>query len=367
MTKLSNRSTFRKIIKLIDGNIGRNLRKANNPYKYSKCYTGRDHVLSMLFLQFSNCNGLRDIHYKYKNCRKLNKEFNLPSFSQLSRLNKNKDINIFRNIFSDLLVKAEKEIKSSVGIKRFKDIQIIDSSMICIGKGLAPDLYYQEDKSAVRISTLYSYGSKLPNKITIVPGKIGERKCIDDYTSNKDILYLFDKGYFKYSWYDQMSKDKIKFITRQSSNAVTEEYKSIYTGIDNLYDSIIRMGSDYSKNKTKYKYREILYFEGDSDEEYRLVTNIFKLPAQEIVSLYKKRWDIELFFKWIKQHLTIKSWLGRNLNSIIIQIYSALIVYILLLLIKKRFNLNCTLYNLLRIIRGNLLETYALRNIFLTK
>ena len=174
-------------------NIGMILRKANNIYKYSKCYTGRDHVLSMLFLQFSNCNGLRDIHYKYKSSRKLNKEFNLPSFYQLSRLNKNKDINIFRNIFSDLLVKAEKEIKSSVEIKMFKDIQIIDSSMISIGKGLAPDLYYQEDKSAVRISTLYSYGSKLPNRITIVPRKIGERKCIDNYTSNKDILYLFDK------------------------------------------------------------------------------------------------------------------------------------------------------------------------------
>ena len=164
-----------------------------------------------------------------------------------------------------------------------------------------------------------------------------------------------------------MSKNKIKFITRQSSSAVTEEYTSIYTVIDNLYDYIVTMGSDYSKNNTKYKYREILYYENDSDEEFRLVTNIFDLLAQDIVSLYKKRWDIELFFKWIKQHLTIKSWLCRNLNSIIIQIYSALIVYILLLLIKKRYNLNMTLFNALRMIRGNLLETYALRNIFLRK
>lgn len=307
MIKLANRSIFRKIIKLIDGKIGRNLRKAKDCYKYSKCYTGRDHILSMLFIQFSNCNALRDAHYKYKNSHKLSKEFNLPSYSQLSRLNKSKDTNIFSNLFSDLLEKAEKEIKSPIEIKKLKDIQIIDSSMICIGKGLAPELYYQEDKSAVRISTLLSYGTKLPHKITVVPGKIGERNCIDNYTSDENILYLFDKGYYKYSWYDDMSKNNIRFVTRQPSNAVTEEYSSRYTKIDNLYDCTITLGTDYSKNKTKYKYREILYFENDSDEEFRLVTNIFDLPAQDIVSLYKKRWDIELFFKWIKQHLTIKS------------------------------------------------------------
>ena len=367
MIKFANRSIFRKIIKFIDGKIGRNLRKAKDCYKYSKCYTGRDHILSMLFIQLSNCNGLRDAHYKYKNSRKLSKEFNLPSYSQLSRLNKNKDRDIFYNLFSDLLEQAEKVIKSPIEIKKLKDIQIIDSSMICIGKGPAPELYYQENKSAVRISTLFSYGTKLPHKVTIVPAKIGERNCIDNYTSDNNILYLFDKGYYKYSWYDDMSKNNIRFVTRQSSNAVTEEYSSRYTGIDNLYDYTITLGTDYSKNKTNYKYREILYFENDSDEEFRLVTNIFDLPAQHIVSLYKKRWDIELFFKWIKQHLTIKSWLGRNLNSIIIQIYSALIVYILLLLIKKRFNLDMTLFNILRIIRGNLLETYALKNIFLRR
>ena len=111
MTKLANRSIFRKIIKFIDGKIGRTLRKTKDCYKYSKCYTGRDHILSMLFIQFSNCNGLRDIHYKYRNSRKLSKEFNLPSYSQLSRLNKNKDTSIFSDLFSDLLAKAEKEIK----------------------------------------------------------------------------------------------------------------------------------------------------------------------------------------------------------------------------------------------------------------
>lgn len=126
-----------------------------------------------------------------------------------------------------------------------------------------------------------------------------------------------------------MSDNNYKFITRQQNNAVTEEYLSTYTGVNDLYDYLVTMGSDYSKNKTKY--REILYFTEDSDEEFRLVINIFDMPAEDIVSLYKKRWNIELFFKWIKQHLTIKKWVGRTLNAISIQIYCALIIYILIL------------------------------------
>lgn len=365
MDKFANRSVFRKLIKLIDGNIGRNLRKANNQYKYSKSYTGRDHILTMLFLQISGCDGLRDIHTKYKKSSKINKDFNIPSYSQLSRLNKFKTTDLFRNIFEELLLKSEKELKASVKIKDFKDIKIIDSSIVSIGKGLSPELYYEDDKSAIRISTLFSYGTKLPNKINILPAKIGERNCIDGYVDSKENIYLFDKGYFKYSWYDEMSDKNYKFITRQQSNAVTEEYSSTYTEIEDLYDYIVTMGSDYSKNKTKHKYREILYFTKDSDEEFRLVTNIFDMPAEDIVSLYKKRWNIELFFKWIKQHLTIKKWVGRTLNAISIQIYCALIIYILLLLIKHRFKSKLNTFDVLRKFKVNILEKYALRKILL--
>ena len=134
MNKFANRSVFRKLIKLIDRSIGRNLRKANNQYKYSKRYTGRDHILTMLFLQISGCDGLRDIDTKYRNASKVSKDFNMPTYSQISRLNKNKSSDLFRNIFEDLLLKAEKEIKSSVKIKDFKDIKIIDSSVVSIGR-----------------------------------------------------------------------------------------------------------------------------------------------------------------------------------------------------------------------------------------
>jgi|GEM_PF-3134879 len=162
-----------------------------------------------------------------------------------------------------------------------------------------------------------------------------------------------------------MSNEKYKFITRQQSNAVTEEYSATYTGIEDLYDYIVTMGPDYSKNKTKHKYIEILYFTKDSDEELRLVTNISDMPSQDIVSLYKNRWDIELFFKWIKQHLTIKKWVGRALNSISTQIYCVIIIYTLLLLIKHRFKSKLSTFDVLRKFKASILEKYAPRNILL--
>ena len=366
MENLLNRSTFRNLIKLIDGNIGKNLRVAKYNYKYSKNYTGKDHVLTMLFLQISGSNGLRDVDEKYRKLNRLKNEFNIPSYSQLSRLNKNKPSNLFKNIFEDLLIKAEGRLKSNINIKSFNDIKIIDSTLVNIGQGLSPELYFNENKAAIRVSTLFSYGTNLPIKINIVPAKIGERACISGYIESKETIYLFDKGYYKYSWYDEMTNNGYKFITRQPSNAVTEEYFSTYTNLENVYDYIVTMGTDYSKNKTKNKYREILYFTNDeSDEEFRLVTNIFDMPAQDIISLYKKRWNIELFFKWIKQHLTIKKWIGRSLNAISIQIYSALIIYILLLLIKYKFKIDISLFNIFRKISVNLSGRNDLKDILL--
>lgn len=365
MKRLGKRTIFRKIIKLIDGEIGKNLRKANDSYKYSKNYLARDHLLTMLFLQVSGCTGLRDIDCKYRKSNKIDSDFKIPTYSHISRLNKNKTSEIFRCVYRDVLRTAERELKSTIKISGIKDVKIIDSSIINIGAGLAPELEYDNGKSSVRISTLFSYGTKVPNKITIVPAKTGERKCIDRYADSDKNIYLFDKGYFKYSWYDEMTDDNIKFVTRQQSNAVTEEYYSKYTGIDDVYDYVVTMGTDFSKNKTKHKYREILYFRDGSDEEFRLVTNIFDMPAEDIISLYKNRWDIELFFKWIKQHLTIKRWVGNNFNAISTQIYSALIVYILLLLIKNRFKITYSLYDIMRKIRANLLQLYAIREILL--
>lgn len=363
MRNLSKTTTFNKMTEILVGVNPKYFRRTNKINKYMKIYDFADHFKSVIYLQFSGSDGLRDFTTKFKDNPKVKKMFKIPSVSQLSRLNKRDNVSVFREIFLNTLSLAHHQFKDIRITKELKDIKIIDSTLILIGQKKAPTLAYQNNKSAIRISTLISHTTNLPEKITIVPALIGERSCIEDYVIDSESIYLFDRGYYKYSWYDEMSSKKIRFITRQTSNSITEEYSSKRTGKEDLYDSIITMGSDSSKNKTKFKYREILYFENGEDEEFRLVTNIFNIPAQDIISLYKQRWSIESFFKWIKQHLTIKHWIGHTLEAISIQIYCALIIYILLLLIKYRFNSKLTLFDILRKLRVNLNENYALKNI----
>jgi hypothetical protein len=363
MSRKQNRTIFNKVLKEFNGNSVKRIIDTNNGDKFAKEYSVKDQLYSQLFMQLNQGNGLRDCRSKYNSSRKLKKEFKMPSVSQLSRMNANKSSDIFRELFLYMLDKTKKELKRNQCASTLKDVKIIDSTVLNVGKGLAPELYMEGNLSAVRISTQFNRSTETPDKIVIVPGKVGERNAMDGFIDDPEAIYLFDRGYFKYKWYDEMTENGYKFVTRQQTNTVTEEYKSYYTGVDNLYDYEVTLGTDYSKNKTQHKYREILYFKDDNDEEFRLVTNIFDLTAEEIVSLYKMRWDIECFFKWVKQHLTIKKWCGYNLNAISIQIYCALIVYLLLLIVKTTFKYSGSLYDLLRKIRINLLEMYAISGI----
>lgn len=327
---------FNQFLKPINKEIDRKTKNTNNEYKYSKKYNFNNHLKSMLFLQLSGGVSLRDFDAKYNKHLKLKDEFEVPTYSQLSRLNASKSVENFKDIFNYVLGVAQKEIKSNFKTKQFKDLVAIDSSLVNVNKYFSPDLTFTDDKSAIRISTAYSYGTELPVNINIVPAKVGERKCIDNYINDRNIIYTFDKGYNGYAWFDELASNGYKFVTRPISNGVTEQYGCRHTGIDNLYDLTVTLGTDYSKNKTKFKYREIEHFNEKTGEEFRLLTNIFDMPAHDMLSIYSKRWNIECFFKHIKQNMTIKHWLGHSLNAISIQIYSALIVHILLLILKNR-------------------------------
>ncbi len=212
-------------------------------------------------------------------------------------------------------------------------------------------MYFENKSSGIKISTLLN----LSQKVNIVPAKINDRKCINRFFDNKEALYLFDRGYCDYTWYDNLTNNGYKFIIRQNSNAVIEEIKPIYVANDLVFDTKITMGSDYSKNKTHNTYREILTFD-ENGEEIRFLTNVFDIPAEEIMELYRLRWKIESFFKWIKQNLKIKRGLGYNANAIKIQIYSALISYIILALLKIKLKVKVSMLSISRIIELNLLE-----------
>lgn len=351
----NNKIFFRKITEVISGNVLRQrVKKYKSDYR-TQFFDTASHLYSMLFFQIKGLDSLHDLQTQVANNTRLRSMINIPSVSQISRKNSNRDYRVFEDIFYYLVGYIQRRFGQVRINKELPVLKIIDSTMIDLSFELAKHFRYdkKQKRSAVKISTLFN--GRYPEKVHIVTGKVNDRKCIDGMIKDKDCIYLFDRGYYDYKWYDNLTDTEYKFITRQPSNACVEEIKSTYVNNDLVFDYEITMGTDYSKNKTKNTYREILTFD-EKEDEIRILTNIFDLSAETILYIYKMRWQIELFFKWIKQNLKIKKCIGYSENSIKIQIYTALIAYLLIYILQKTTNCNISMLVLTRLININLLE-----------
>lgn len=362
----NNDTTFiKQLLDVINPNVMRSIVKKYSADYRTQNFDSYSHFFTMMYLQLNNSKTLRCCITELQNDIDIDSKIYVPSLSQLSRKNATRDYRVFEDIFYYLL----KKLKRKLGIKKFnsqfKQIKAFDSTIIDIATKLAPDLHYDKDISAIKMSTLFNLTEATPEKVNIVKGTVNDRKCIDGFIESSEQLYLFDRGYYNYTWYDELTRNGMNFITRQVSNACVEEVNSYYTGLDNIYDYDVILGSDYSKNKTEFVYREILLFD-KNENEVRFLTNIFNLPAQNILDFYKMRWQIELFFKWIKQNLRIKHWVGHNENAIKIQLYSSLISYILIRLVQEEINNKYSILKITRIIRVYITKKVNLLSVFIS-
>jgi hypothetical protein len=354
MFKNNNKLVFHKLIAEIGGNfLDSTIRKYGGDYR-TQHFDTRSHLNSMLYLNIKNCSSLREIKEETSSNKKLRKLINVPSISQFSRKNASRDYRIFEDIFYNLVGKARRKFGIVSQFKDLPPLKIVDSTVILVALKLAPYLQMDKDRAGVKISTMYN--GEYPEKLNIVKGQVNDRKCIDEMFVDKGSVYIFDRGYYDYSWYDKLTAQDIKFVTRGIKNATIMEERIIDSDPQNdIYDTEIRLGATVSKNLTINTYREIMIFDEDG-EPLTFITNIFDLSKEEILMIYKYRWQIELFFKWIKQHLKIKKFIGYNENAIRIQIFSALISYMLIYLLFKSAGKPNSMLALTRIIRSNLLE-----------
>lgn len=351
----NNKIFFNKLTEIITGNtLNKTVKKYNSDFRVQHFDT-KSHLYSMLYFQLKGLNSLHDLQTQISSNNKLRRMINIPSVSQLSRKNSKRDYRIFEDLYYYLVKYSYKKLGRARTQKDLPILKIIDSTVIDLPFKLAKYFQYdaKQQRAAVKISTLFN--GTHPERVNIVTAKINDRKCIDDMFQDKECIYLFDRGYYDYKWYDALSDDGFRFVTRQASNACVEEVRSTYVNNDLIFDSEITLGSDYSKNKTHNTYREILTFD-DNEEEFRVLTNIFDMPAEDILQLYRFRWKIEVFFKWMKQNLKIKKCIGYSENSIKIQIYTALIAYMLIYILKERLQVTATMLKLTRIIKSNILE-----------
>ncbi len=281
------------------------------------------------------------------------------SRNNLSHANMKRDWRIYAD-FAQVLIHIARKLyrDEEFGIELDETVYALDSTTIDLCLSLFPWAKFRKQKGAIKLHILFDLRDNIPSFIKITDGKFHDVYILDELEPEPGSYYIMDRAYIDFirlyilnlygAFFVTRAKSNLKF-RRRYSNPVD---KSIGLKCDQI---IVLTGAESYKNYPE-KLRRIKYFDSEKNKSFIFLTNNFTLPAIIVAQLYKYRWQVELFFKWIKQHLRIKSFFGTTENAVKIQIWIAISVYILISIIKKRLKLDITLYTFLQILSVSVLE-----------
>jgi putative transposase len=249
---------------------------------------------------------------------------------------------------------------------KFKNkLYSLDATVVSLCLSLFPWASFRRTKAGVKLHTLLNHDGYLPAFVAITPAREHEIKKARTLNLPKGSIVVEDLGYTDYAWYGQLTAQKIFFVNRQKSNVRYRvlERRPVNNNLGLVSDETILLTGAKARECPK-PLRRIVYQDSETSKVYVFLTNHFRLAAKTIADIYKERWQIEIFFRWIKQNLKIKAFIGNSENAVMSQIYAALIVYLLLCYTKFLCNLSVTLQNFMRILQLNLFRTCSLQELF---
>jgi putative transposase len=249
---------------------------------------------------------------------------------------------------------------------KFKNkLYSLDATVVSLCLSLFPWASFRRAKGGIKLHTLLDHDGYLPAFVSVSPAREPEIKKARSLSLPKGSIVVEDMGYTDYAWYAQLTAQKIFFVTRQKRNARYEvlDHRKVNKNQGLLSDQTIGL-TGAKAQECPVLLRRIAYRDAATGKRYVFLTNHFKLAAKTIADIYKERWQIEIFFRFIKQNLKIKAFIGNSENAVLTQIYAALIVYLLLCYLKFMCNLGLTLQNCLRILQLNLFRTCTLQELF---
>jgi len=287
--------------------------------------------------------------------------------STLADANERRDWRIYADYAQVLISEARRLYAGEpLALDLEQTVYSLDSSTIEFSLGLFPWAVYQKDAAGVKLHTLLDLRGNLPAFIRITPGNFADKRILDELIPEPGSIYVFDRGYLDFTRLRRLHDAKATFVTRAKANLKTKRLYSRpvdrSTGV--RYDHAVRLLIKATAAKYPMKLREVKFRDPVTGKRYIFLTNNFDLPALTIANLYKARWQIELFFKWIKQHLRITAFYGRSPNAIRTQIWIAISVYVLVAIVKKRLDSKLDLYTLLQILSTTLFEKITLQQAF---
>jgi hypothetical protein len=349
--------TFRQCVKRYQGN-----------HKV-KAFTCLDQFLCMAFAQLTYRESLRDIEACLR--AQSNKLYHMGIRSQVSRntlanANKIRDWRIYADLAHSLIPVARKlYLDEDFGIELDQTVYALDATTIDLCMSLFPWAEFKTTKSAIKLHTLLDLRGNIPTFIHISEGRQHEVNILDDLLPEAGAIYVMDRGYLDFFRLYDLNKALAFFVIRAKSNLVCRRIYSSPVDRENglLCDQTIKLTGQRSARYYPEKLRRIKVRDTETGKVIVLLTNNFKLPAATIAQLYRCRWQIELFFKWIKQNLRIKAFYGTSENAVKTQIWIAVTVYLLVAILKKRLGIEASLYTILQVLSVSSFERISLNQL----
>jgi len=341
--------------------------------KYVKSFSCWNHLLVLLFGQLSNREGLRDLivtltPFKFA--------FHHLGFgksvtrSNLSKANEVREVRIFQE-FADRMVETAR--KKRDGIKDFfisNKVYAFDSSTISLCLSVYWWTKLHHGKGGVKLHELYDVKADVPAFSVITDASLHDSKVMGLIPYEKDSFYIFDRAYMVTKMLFLIETKGAYFVVREKHKMVFEvvrdkDYNNPETGV--MADQIIRFKGHKTKKQYPKELRRVVFYDKEGNRTFVFYTNNFDVTAEQIALLYKYRWRVELFFKWLKQHLRVKEFYGTSENAVKIQIYAAIIAYCLVVIVQEEMKLEMDTYDVLRILNTTLLTKMPLVDLLNSK
>ena len=329
---------------------------------WAKSFSTFDQFLCLAYAQMTGRESLRDI----ETCLNSHQEklYHIGFRGDVSRTtladaNERRDWRIFQD-FGQILIGLAQELYKGdpLAIELKQPLFAFDSTTIDLCLTLFPWAEFRKTKAAVKMHTLIDLRGIIPTFVAITTGKVNDVKLLDRMPVQEDAIYTMDRGYVDYARLFAIHKQGAFFVIRAKDNL---KFKRLYsapkdkeTGI--RADQVITFVTIKSKKGYPERLRRVSYVDKERNKRLVFLTNNFDIPAKTVADVYKQRWQVELFFKWIKQHLRFKKFYGTSENAVKSQIWVGLCMYLLVAIAKKRLGIPCSLYTFLQILEVNLFE-----------
>ncbi|MFM7021586.1 MAG: IS4 family transposase [Flavobacteriales bacterium] len=342
--------------------------RGNNQVKHFTCW---HQLMCMVFGQLSNCDSLTDLAVGLTAQR--SKWYHLGmgtglSKSNLAHANEHRDWRIFADFATQLISEATILCRSNSDVLRtIKDnVYAVDSTTI----DLCLEVFWWADfrkyKAAIKLHTQFDVKAAIPTFIDMTEGLVHDVNFLDKITFEVGAFYVLDKGYVDFKRLYLIHQAGAFFVTRAKDNM---NCRRLYSARVNKKkgiqcDQTIKLNNYNSNKHYPEKIRRIKYYDEETGNEFDFITNNFSLPAIKIALLYKHRWSVELFFKWIKQHLKIKTFWGYSENAVRVQVYSAIITYLAIAIMKEKLKLKQSNYEIIQILNFSLIDKIPVQQLF---